>query len=311
MNRLFVLFSMLLLLASGLLMKAPAQIFLPFQSDSTFWTETDVRAVSLNPPVSEYTELGYSIHDDTTINNYAYHKAWWSWDTTFTGGIQYLGAIRADSQRVYFLPADSSRSVVLYDWTLAPGDSFMLQVTHAFQGNTYCYAPDSFQVVIGQIDTIMLGGLSRRRWRIAGPDWTQNYIIEGFGCIISILNPGHQGVGPDHNHYMPCYKHKNLSYDGEFGFRSCGILLETDPETGVADQIKVGPNPVRDVLNIQLPNGAPAQASLFNLNGRQVRSGHTTSAVLRMETQDLKPGLYLLEVRPKTGFYRTKILITR
>lgn len=69
------------------------------------------------------------------------------------------------------------------------------------------------------------------------------------------------------------------------------------------------PNPA--VAELFISAGTSFQASLYNATGQRVLSGTDKSGILRLDTKDIKPGVYFLQVSGK-GFQETrKVLIQR
>lgn len=93
-------------------------------------------------------------------------------------GINVVGGIREENQRVYFLPKDSSQEVVLYDFTLQVGDSVrILDPSSSFP-----------QAWLTAIDTVSVLGTLRRRFTFSLTKTPQPIpfsvtatIIEGIG----------------------------------------------------------------------------------------------------------------------------------
>lgn len=65
---------------------------------------------------------------------------------------------------------------------------------------------------------------------------------------------------------------------------------------------EIYPNPVSDVLHVSLPyEGLATTITLFDVQGRQVKSLRTESTSNEIDVTDVKPGLYILNVEAK-GF---------
>ena len=92
------------------------------------------------------------------------------------------------------------------------------------------------------------------------------------------------------------------------GFKKGGLRLnwwaitksETPPsgiETVVADGVAVGPNPVKDILNVQTP-GNINEVSLFDISGKRIYSGKNINQI---PMGSFAQGLYILDIRTENG----------
>ena len=74
------------------------------------------------------------------------------------------------------------------------------------------------------------------------------------------------------------------------------------------------PNPTNQILNIEgeLPEGKrEAELTLFNATGQIVKTGKYTGKSKTLPVSDLKPGIYVLEIRySKTNSSAHKIIIS-
>lgn len=73
-------------------------------------------------------------------------------------------------------------------------------------------------------------------------------------------------------------------------------LLTTEEETLNEVTVKVFPNPTTDVLNIESITQQLTEVSIVDLNGRLVKSLEVDSNVVNANIQDLKPGLYIVNI---------------
>jgi len=85
--------------------------------------------------------------------------------------------------------------------------------------------------------------------------------------------------------------------------------------TGVDDvhassEIFIYPNPVKDVLQISVPNQTIKEISLISLEGKKVMS-QTGAVSNRMDVGNLANGVYLLEVKTTNGLLRKKLVVAR
>jgi hypothetical protein len=65
-------------------------------------------------------------------------------------------------------------------------------------------------------------------------------------------------------------------------------------------EILVGPNPVKDILEIRLPGtGDFSSISIFNAAGVRVLQQNITSSQMKLNVNDLPKGLYVVQLNGK------------
>lgn len=127
-NLLFILFTLFIFNA-----QAQKEHYEPMLGDSNRWyvnVSAHGRNIEYEFDISSTVE--YSTKQDTLINNITYKKAYLRlepydlFEMNIHSGL--LGFIREDTvaQKVYFWNKDSSREMLIYDFTLQSGDSFYL-----------------------------------------------------------------------------------------------------------------------------------------------------------------------------------------
>ena len=60
-------------------------------------------------------------------------------------------------------------------------------------------------------------------------------------------------------------------------------------------ELQLYPNPVHDILNLQLPEGMSAEIEVINANGQVIQS-FQSSEFERMDVSELPAGLYMLKI---------------
>ena len=84
---------------------------------------------------------------------------------------------------------------------------------------------------------------------------------------------------------------------------------EVEEELTEPGSITLYPNPVTDVLNIQLDtNDEPALARIFNVSGKLVMSKRLMELDNQIKVQKLKGGIYVVEVTAASGVSRLKLV---
>ncbi|HKL03546.1 MAG TPA: T9SS type A sorting domain-containing protein [Cryomorphaceae bacterium] len=75
-----------------------------------------------------------------------------------------------------------------------------------------------------------------------------------------------------------------------------------------AEGIQLFPNPAQDFWNVQSENSAIEQIQVFNALGQVVWSATPNANVARIQASELKPGLYIAQVKTALGFRTMKLV---
>lgn len=68
------------------------------------------------------------------------------------------------------------------------------------------------------------------------------------------------------------------------------------------------PNPVENILLVELNNSANAMINLYDLSGRNVLAYRTSTEIFSMDLSNLVSGIYIIEVQTEKGISRKKIV---
>jgi hypothetical protein len=245
----------------------------------------------------------YKIEGDTVINSVAYKKLWSTSDSTMAN-LWLDGFIREESDVVYYKRIYYDAEGILYDFNLEAGDTTYII-------NEYC---DEQMVVITDIDTIEYYGVERKRWTLTS--WWgggEDYWLEGIGSI----------CGPVHTLFSDCifdvwfellcfHENDTLFYilpgEDECFQTSIGI-----GENAVECHIIIKPNPVihgqffvlqcdKEIDKVEIYNSAGVIAGHY-LPGLQKS--------MRISTEPLKAGLYLIKIKTKENQIVSRKIIIR
>ncbi|MEP7265265.1 MAG: T9SS type A sorting domain-containing protein [Bacteroidota bacterium] len=204
-------------------------------------------------------------------------------DTTMTGIFAYL---REDTteQRVYrYFPADSSEKI-LYDFSLQQGDTFVTVINGPAPIDT------TFNVTL-------LDGSQRKALYLNGG----NFFIESIGGTNGPLDYLITGLG--FWDALQCASENNIQL---WGYTVC--LPTSGINETTATNIKIYPNPVADILEIQgLKN--KSTITISDLTGRMVKA--TTVENDKVSVVDLQEGMYIYCVADGDFKAAGKFLICR
>lgn len=154
---------------------AQAQVNYPFPDSAAMWVQSWSFMVT-PPPMPQFETMGISniciTGADTLIDGVSFSKV-----EQCNG--DYVGALRQDAGKVYFQPADSLEAFLLYDFTLAVGDTahdVYVDGGLAFSG--WSDYPDVVDYVVTEVGAVEDRIFVRLEQPLGGPD--QQW-IEGFG----------------------------------------------------------------------------------------------------------------------------------
>lgn len=110
-----------------------------------------------------------------------------------------------------------------------------------------------------------------------------------------------------------------LDVDGnqiDLGVRYVDSILVTDlvynPDLSIENDIEpsasIYPNPVSNMLTIKLKNTDHGMVKVRNLNGRLIKTHEYDSSHFDLNTEDWKPGIYILELTGKNGIVTKKVV---
>lgn len=111
------------------------------------------------------------------------------------------------------------------------------------------------------------------------------------------------GNTDDGNRSSPAFG--DMDYDGTpelitGNFRGGLNMYKTDLSTPVVEapalHLSVRPNPARDMVQVQLPDGAPVQWQLYNALGELSASGTAAGGNFAVSVETLEPGVYFMSV---------------
>ena len=109
------------------------------------------------------------------------------------------------------------------------------------------------------------------------------------------------------------FHNQNLAYEGEIVVGSLELdyidtifLLSANDE--LLQQTSIYPNPMSDALNIKLPSGVEATATLYNVLGQTVKQSALNSSITTLETSNLESGVYFITIKTETTTFTKKVV---
>ncbi len=261
--------------------------------DNAQWKELHI---TIGGPVVRYSV----ICGDTTINQQRWSKVKMvSTDTNLQVLWSiYMGALRNEGQKTWYIPAESTDSILLYDFALEDGDTFQL----AQPGSSWME-----KMVVDYTEELLIGDKLRKVIHFEPLPWAyeEEHWMEGIGSNRGLLNRG-TGQGPDYGTYLSCFRHN----DELINFSQLPCEFPNIPEcpyTAVEEpakppvQLFVSPNPVSDQFFIDVSGYADREwyLEVFDLNGRQMVMRPSVTFPFTLTAEEWPAGAYVLLVTAK------------
>ena len=272
-----------------------SQDYYPLIEEEKTWNVMTVVPSGDWPPFdTTYFTVNYYITGDSTLNNIDYKKIYTS-DEEMPTYWTLNGLIREDStKKVWYKSNAYDYEVLLYDFSLAPGDSLKLGFDTAFY-----YTVDS-------ITTEMIDGSQRNKYWISQDDyyWHETW-IEGIGSNKGIIN-GVMATAVGGWTWLLC-----MSEDGELifmnqNYESCYLI------TGInkIDKpiIQIYPNPAKKLLRIENTTNIEIESiSITNINGQIIKQFNSRKK--QLDISEISSGFYFLKISYENGELTEKIII--
>lgn len=253
----------------------------------------------------------YLQNGDTLIGALKYNKLYKSYEQyhfdslAFSFYNVYNGAVRTDTNlnKVYFIPADSTNDLLLYDFNLQVGDT--IPVWH----NEFTQA-----ITVRSIDTIFVNNIGLKRFEMKYGIYSDavygDYIIEGIGSLkdlihIDILLEGMKGF---------------LCFTNELtGFKypeDCNnqMLAINGNESNAKYPISISPNPCNNYFSISF-EGIDIEhlwIEMVDIYGNKVFSTQILDKNQQISTNTLETGMYVVLIYNNFGIQGTgRIIINK
>ncbi len=281
----FLLF--LLLIISGSFYQAKSQNLLDTNNKWTYFESEYAWG---------YRSISLFIDGDTTINQISYKKIMASVDSVATVG-NFWAALREDTltKKVYSISWAYPHEVVIYDFGLAVGDSFLFPL----QGSDYYYKLDSITAI-----TLLDGSVRRKfNFNYGILNW-----IEGIGSEISLNYP--ITMDPDIGFRLLCFEKSNIQLYFDSSWQDLGNSCYI-PFTGINTinkiDVEISPNPASNSFKIKGEQLLSYQ--LTDLNGKIIQENKITNDDELIPITSVSSGLYFLKVIGKEGIAFKKLII--
>ena len=218
-------------------------------------------------------------------------------------------------EQVFYYNEETSGFSLLYDFAAMPGDTLSIDLTDLTDLSTVQVIIDS----LGQItaaDGVVHQVQYYHSWH---PDWGNNviewgsYLIKDIGsvwCFFPSSPLCSSSIGP-----LRCYINdvQNIDYHFESAWFDIdfpcdtNVMLVATEEITLAEKMTIYPNPVSNVLTINMPDLAvqEKEISILDINGKLVTVKKSKGKTIAINTSNLVAGLYYVKVVSQ-GFTQMK-----
>lgn len=239
---------------------------------------------------SYWSNETYMIVGDTSINSIDYKNIYQTKDSIFDPiNSTYFCSIRESGQKWYIVSEIDSIEHILYDFNIQIGDT----VT-----SYNLYLQEYLEQIVSNVDSIELNGNKYKNieLRALTRSFVENW-IEGIGSTNGFYVPAHHVY--DAGFQLLCF-HRNDSLiylnspDGTCGYIKVGkenLLLDSE--------IKISPNPVTNILNIESNNDQ--RITIYDSTGKKVLSSNNK----QIDISIFKRGVYEVKIFDNNNKYIT------
>jgi len=306
MKKLLVLIFVLVAVTS-----VTAQNYFPMPDSNAVWRTnwSNLGCTNLGLPGSMYQ---YLLTGDTIINNQNYVKIErtgfispycppYSYGRQIIG---YQGAYRNDvaEKKVYYVFPDSTNEILLYDFSLAVGDT--IKGYFATPNVTICQ-----DLKVSSVDTIVLNNQQRRRLNVTGSFCGYDF-IEGIGSTHGLLeSPQTMEEAGE----LICFTQNDTLIYLSNPFETCEIISSSE-EFVKPDNIKIHPNPVKGSFTITISHiENPVTIEIYDLMGVcWLKRTNIVSNQTQIDVSSLPAGLYIVKTSNGSQLFGVmKIVITK
>lgn len=248
---------------------------------------------------SYFANETFVITGDTTINSTIYKAIYTTKDSIYNPAISsYFCAVRELNDKWFFIPADSTKEFMLYDFDIKIGDAVKINNP---------WTEGEMELIVFKADSIELNGVYYKKFELGFmlPQQQHRVIdhwIKGIGSTQGIYQSGFRLV--DAGYQLLCF-HRNdtLVYldspDNTCGFLSTGIRTKSS-----VPEIKLSPNPVFDQLSVISHHSFIIE--IYDSAGKKVISSDSK----QIDVSFLLKGVYIVKIYDtKRGFIKSEKLI--
>ena len=208
---------------------------------------------------------------------------------------------RGEDRKFYVIPQDSIDEILIYDFDLEVGDTFV--ATWGWQ----IWGDESLEVY--DVDSIVtVDGVTRKRISLGNVSSSGTW-IEGIGSQNWIfVYPGYSGW-LDAGYDVTCHFQNEEGIYSHFGSFCDFDLVTNTKETKISTTFDLYPNPTSSILNINFKDLKVNKMKIIDLSGRIVFQEEIDSEYYNLETHHiLESGVFLIQIHTNDGILTKKFV---
>ncbi len=226
----------------------------------------------------------YKLYSERTNLNYCLNNPAIQWGNSSTQFVRY---IREENHKIYTYEEFNGIDLLLHSYdNIGIGDSIY------------------YHCLVASIDTLFLLHQPYLKYNCA---CSSDFLIQAIGSKEDLFsNPDCGGIGIEGNVKNMCYRKNGfvIKVDPNSNCISTGdssIYVSTKNITKTLNN-KIYPNPIIDVLNIELPENLSGSYTLYSLDGKHVLSEHLLNCnKLTVDFSNFLTGMYFLMLQSENG----------
>lgn len=229
----------------------------------------------------DYIELLYRRFD--------YHTELVGIQTDTVWSSEYIGKIylREVDNKWYHREASADRLILDFNYEI--GDT----IHYDWYYNEY--------YIVQDIEEFEIGGETRKKFIIHLQYSRRFYVYEGIGSSRGFLYPFIDASFEGYR-VLECYNYQGETFIVDSRAENCEIQIVSDIRESPKEwQAEIYPNPVKDVLNIEMKGGVGEQKiGLFDLNGKRLLEermfDEVSTGSFQVDLGTLPQGIYILKI---------------
>lgn len=244
------------------------------------------------------TYIGDSIVSGDTLKMLTYNSFFRYWESE-------------QHPRICFIKQRGDTIFMRNKWT---GDQWQILYNFAAQSgqgwaNSFYYDSKTCTITVNAVDTVTLNNKNVRRLNVTyqTPPYLpyNGYILEHMGSDDYLFNYRIKLSSDVPEFKEPLCYSDNIIGTIQFGTKLCNYSNGLGISEMNSAQLRIFPNPVNDILNIE--SDEDALITFKDLSGKILKQEKLSDQ--KVSTSDLLPGMYFLQIRKSDELvYRTKIV---
>jgi len=240
-------------------------------------------------------------HIDNDVFSYDFGGNRMQFDLSTTGGITYIGNIYGDKNEFN----------ILYDYNLKAKDTLSSQ---SYCSGTFKTLIDSvkFDYLAGKVRKVFITSRLSEGAGYDCPDYfgEPGKLIEGIHSVNSFMlgSEYYNNIYSDSLRCYTYYNEKGAHFTEHFLDFPCDYIKVATEDAGTY-AIKIFPNPVNNIININLEDNISGTIEIFNISGKILLSRrYENSNSFHFDISSFPQGTYYLKIKTKSGLYLYKFI---